>query len=262
MSQPRVTAILPLHNHAKWVGDAVSSIDRQDYPNKQIIVVDDGSTDGGHEVVLRELINRQKAVINGLVGDPEAYVGKHRNCRTDIVLIRYKNASGPSFARNRGMELGFSMGSELFAFLDSDDVYLPGKIAKSVNVFVKNPQVGAVYSDYNTINPDGLLMREYKEPFSRKRLFRECLPNCDSLVSVDAIKSCDGFDEQMRTCEDYDLWMRISEKYLIYHLPEALVKIRVGPHSSSATVPSATWQKNYARVFEKVQERAGQRPVG
>lgn len=252
----RVTCVVPLHNHAAWVGDAIDSLDRQEYADKRVIVVDNGSTDGSLSAAASRLLSGVRVNVEGLTHDPaEVYRGKHRDCGTEVWLLRYHAAKGPSFARNRGIELGFALGADIFAFLDSDDLYQPGKIAKSVARFEACPAVGAVYSDYDTLRPDGLRVREWKEPFSRERLVRECIVNCDSLVSAAALQAVDGFDEEMRVCEDYDLWMRVSEKFLISHIPESLVTVRVGQHSSTATVKSEVWQANWRRVMEKARQR-------
>lgn len=254
MPEPRVTAVVPLHNHAAWVWGAVESVAVQDYKSKRIVVVDDGSTDGSHERVVGRLYRPRAVVVEGL-GCQAAWVGTVPNNGTEVTLVRFDRASGPSFARNRGMELGIhAHGAEVFAFLDSDDLYEPGKISKSV-ARLRQPGVGAVYSDFDTLRPDGLRLRQWKEPFSRERLMRECIVNCDSLVSAEAIRECDGFDETMRVCEDFDLWVRVSEKFLVSHVAESLVTIRVGQHSSTATVASETWRRCHARVFEKAKER-------
>lgn len=257
MSQPLVTAVIPLHNHRDWVRDAVQSVATQDYPRKRIVVVDDGSTDRGHHVVL-----------DGLT-DPKIRLAEHRDDRqfvtgtwadtgVETYVLRFPEAHGPAFARNRGMELlPCETGDDLFAFLDSDDVYEPGKIAKSVAEFARYPgRVGVVYSDYDTLRPDGLRLRQFKEPFTRERMLVECLPNCDSLISARAVAEVDGFDEDLRVCEDLDFWLRVSEKYLVSHLPESLVTIRVGQHSSTSTVRSEVWQACYRKVMEKARQRA------
>jgi glycosyltransferase involved in cell wall biosynthesis len=258
--QPLVTAVVPLHNHADWVRDAVWSVAKQDYPRKRMVVVDDGSTDGGHRRVLG-LLGGTAVPQTSKPENSELWCGDLNG--TELFLLRYETAHGPSFARNRGMELlPCETPDDLFAFLDSDDYYQPGKISKSVAEFARYPgKVGVVYSDYDTLRPDGLRLRQFKEPFTRERMLVECLPNCDSLISARAIADCDGFDEDLRVCEDLDLWLRISEKYLVTHLPESLVTIRVGQHSSTATVRNETWQANYRRVFEKLRERSQGRHV-
>lgn len=255
MPGARVIGVVPLHNHARWVNDAIDSVDRQDHEDKVVVVVDDGSTDGGADRVRGRLKSVRDARVDGLPHDPAAFVGRHPNCGTEVWVLRFAEARGPSFARNRGMEFGSALGGSFYALLDSDDVYGQGKISKSVEA-LSDPAVGAAYSDYDTLRPDGLRVREFKEPFSRERLVRECIVNCDSVVSAEAMKAVGGFDESMRVAEDYDLWVRMSERFMIVHLPESLVTIRVGGHSSSSTVGKEVWERCWRRVMEKARQRA------
>lgn len=249
MNEP-ITVVIPCHNHKQWVNDAIDSVIAQDYPNKRIVVVDDGSTDGSTGAVINRFTDRQFSPIV----QPSICMGKING--VDILSARFTEARGPSFARNYGIKVGWEQ-TEAFMFLDSDDKYMPGKISKSVAKWRDAPHhVGAVYSDFDTYSPTTqLTIRHYKEPFSRERLVQECLPNMDSLVSRFAFDQCGLFDEHMRTCEDYDLWMRIAEKFIIVHIPEPLLVLRVGEHSSSSTVPSAIWQQNWNRVMAKAKAR-------
>ncbi len=253
MSQPLVTVVIPCHNHARWVNEAIGSVLAQDYPSKQIVVVDDGSTDGSSAAIKFTLESPSGPT---RIEEPDVFWGTRRGNPTPIMVCTFSQARGPSFARNYGIRAG-GEGSPLFAFLDSDDLYLPGKLSRSVAKWQESPQhIGGVYSDYETFNADtGARVREYKEPFSRERLVRECVANMDSLVSKAALDACGVFDETMRTCEDYDLWMRVSEKFILVHIPEALVAIRVGDHSSSTTVPNEVWQANWQKVMRKAQAR-------
>lgn len=253
MNQPPVTCVIPCHNHAQWVNSAIDSVVAQDYPNKRIIVVDDGSEDGSTAAIMHQTPGMVGPVGQG---EPEVYWGHRGASKTPVMLCRFSQARGPAFARNYGIKAGMD-GTELFAFLDSDDVYLPGKISRSVAKWAEAPEhVGAVYTDYETLNErTGVRVREHKEPFSRERLFRECLPNMDSLVSKAAFEKVGLLDETLRTCEDYDLWLRLSERFMVVHVPEALLLLRVGDHSSTARVPSDTWQACWRRVMEKAQAR-------
>lgn len=254
MSSQNVTVIIPCHNHAQWVMTAVWSVVAQDHPSKRIVVVDDGSTDGSSEKVLAGLVDVKTPTQQG---EPWTCLGTVAGSDTQLMLSRFREAHGPSFARNWGIKSGWE-GTDAFMFLDSDDVYLPGKMPRSVAKWAEAPEhVGGVYSDYETSNENtGLRIRHYKEPFSRDRLVRECLPNMDSLVSRLALEQCGLFDETMRCCEDYDLWFRLSERFIVIHVPEPLLLLRVGTHSSSSTVNQETWQRCYANVFEKARFRS------
>ena len=253
---PLVTAVIPCHNHREWINGAIESILAQDYPRLQVVVVDDGSSDDSFMMVYRRLYEVQTSP-PGI--SPKQVVGKLQGSEVPCMAVQLPQARGPAFARNFGIQAAWNA-TDVYAFLDSDDTYSPGKIAKSVQIWMEDPgHIGAVYSDYDTFNPQtGLRMREFKEPFSRERLLRECIVNCDSLVSKHALQHCGVFDDSLRVCEDYELWVRLSEKFLIIHIPESLVTIRVGDHSSTSTVPNEIWQKCYARVFEKANERLRQ----
>lgn len=251
---PVVTAVLPCHNHEKWVQSAVQSIVDQDYPksNLRIMVVDDGSTDRSSDAV--------RAMLDFAYVRPEPFPDGVRQTTGHIqeipVIITIRpEAGGPSVARNLGMRIGMQ-GTDIFALLDSDDMYHPRKIKASVEKFVLSERIGAVYSDYDTFHEaSGRRVREFKEPFSRDRIVQECIVNCDSLVLAKAVAECGGFDEEMRVCEDYDFWMRISEKFVIHHIPESLVTIRVGEHSSTSNVKSEVWQANWRRIRIKAEQR-------
>lgn len=254
-NNPSVTVVIPVHNHAGWVNDAIDSVASQDYRPLRIVVVDDGSTDGSSDAVLRRLYKLRGPAVQG---EPFAALGKLTKWGVDVMVQRFKEARGPAFARNWGMRIGWE-GTDIFGLLDSDDLYSPGKVSRSVAKFVECPEhVGVVYSDYDTLRPDGVRLRQYKEPFDRFVLLRECIVNCDSLVSKKAVEACGLMDEEMRVCEDYDWWVRISERFMLVHLPESLVTVRVGEHSSTSSVPKEVWQWCYQRVMNKARERARQ----
>ena len=151
--------------------------------------------------------------------------------------------------------------TDIFAILDSDDEMYENKVSTCVTVFGEGGNaVGVVYGDYDTVHTStGKIIREYKEPYSRKRLTQECIVHSGSLISKEALEEVldeNGYyDKTMRTCEDYDLWMRISEKFIISHVPIALTRVRVTGDNSSFIVNQETWQKNWMRVMEKMQAR-------
>lgn len=250
----KASVIIPCHNHEQWVGKAIESVLAQTHQNKRIVVVDDGSTDNSARVVT-DYITTDSMQVSALQF-PYWFSGQTA-CGVSICLLRFNQPSGPSFARNVGIQE--SPGADVFFFLDSDDLYAPTKIERSINKWLQDKEnIGAVYSDYDTLNANGLRLRQYKQPFSREVLLGECIVNCDSMVSAAALKKVGAFDEQLRVCEDYDLWLRISEHFLIAHIPESLVTVRVGEHSSTSQVAKERWNWCYSRVFDKLKTRQGQ----
>ena len=146
--------------------------------------------------------------------------------------------------------------------LDADDEMYPNKVQECVNVMKKDMNsIGVVYGDYDTLHTEtGKIIREFKEPYSRRRLIEECMVHSGSIVNKKALTTVEeetGFyDSTMRTCEDYDLWMRISEKYVIAHVAESLTLVRVTGINSSFIVNEDVWKRNWSRVMEKLEQRA------
>src|SRR5262249_58180797 len=116
-SQPLVSVIIPAFDRATWVGEAIASVLAQTYPHLELIVVDDGSHDATSEVV--------------------------QELGQALTYIRQAHA-GVSAARNRGVAASRGV---MVAFLDSDDLWLPRKIAAQVALLQQQPQTQACYTD-------------------------------------------------------------------------------------------------------------------
>lgn len=246
---PMVTVVIACHNYGRWVKDAISSVVAQDYPRVQIAVVNDGSTDDTQQQVVGMMENITQVsgeIIKGSI--------KSRN----IVSILNNKATGPSAARNKAIKVAWNF-CDLFMILDADDVYLQGKISKSVEQWLKDPgMIGLVYTDYFNVNEEGLHILEYKEPFSLARLSEECIIPPHSLISKQAFEAVGFYDEEMRCCEDWDLELRICEKFLAIHIAEPLVTMRVHKDNSTNTVDKEIWQQNWRRRAEKMYARRNQ----
>lgn len=254
MKLPVVTAIVPTHNHEPWLIKSLKSISSQNYPNLRIVCVNDGSTDNSWEI-LKDNCKQLNKIPVPKQGEPqELYSGTFDNI--PIIISKFAQSYGPSMSRNYAMKTGWD-GTDLFALLDSDDEYLPGKIQKSVDMWMEFPTlIGVIYSDYITENAQtGLRSPEFKPPFVREHLLKECIVNCDSIVSKYVIEKVGMFDTDLRVCEDFDLMIRISERSMICHIPEHLVLIRVGKHSSTDSISTERWKQDYQKVFDKMKQR-------
>lgn len=247
---PRVSVVVPCHNHAKWIEGALDSIANQDYDNKQIVVVENGSTDGSSSKILSLMYDLKNTTTDFVIG-------RYKETNIDFALLSEPKAQGPAWARNRAIEFAHQF-TDLYSFLDSDDIYEQGKLSKSIAVWMKYwRNIGVVYSDYTTVDENGIRVREFKEPFSKLRLYNDCIINCDSLISKAAFDKVGLFDEALRVCEDYDMWLRIADEFICFHIPESLVTIRTGSHSSTSTVSEALWNECRGKAFEKARKRMG-----
>jgi glycosyltransferase involved in cell wall biosynthesis len=184
-----VSIIIPTYNCRRWIAEAIDSALAQTYPQCEIIVVDDGSTDGTGKY-LRERY-----------GERIRYI--------------YQPNRGRGAARNHGLRLACG---KYIQFLDADDLILPGKIGGQVAFLEAHPGYAAVYCHCLVFNEDDkahrwdwprqkaycsgdILEREIHEPY--------LLPNM-VLVRRQWVELVGGFDEELRSNEDWDLWLRIA----------------------------------------------------
>jgi glycosyltransferase involved in cell wall biosynthesis len=129
MNQPLVSVLMTVKNNEAWIGDALDSALSQSYENLEIVIGDNASTDGTPEI-LREYARREPDRVRlHLADDDIGPCGRRRE----------------AFDRSRG---------ELVCWLDSDDIWLPGKVAKEVEVMQARPEVGLVYTGFEAFDSE------------------------------------------------------------------------------------------------------------
>jgi len=201
---PTISVIIPTYNRIETLSRAIESVLAQTHPADELIIVDDGSTDG-----------------------TAAWVREHY---PQIKLIEQKN-SGVSAARNRGIE---SSRGDWIALLDSDDEWLPHKLEKQLALWASEPRLKIVHSDEIWIR-SGVRVNQMKK--HRKKggwIFQDCLPLCAISPSAVMIHrslfdEVGVFDETLPTCEDYDLWLRITSRFPVLYCDEPLIR-KYGGH--------------------------------
>lgn len=258
MNLPSVTILIANYNDENYIDRCIESAVNQDFPGPlTVCIVDDGSEDESWDIITSYLKTPKEDKIEEGIVLTSKNIGRFG--RTNIIAIKSKNG-GPSSARNIGINYTLE-DTDVYAILDSDDEMYENKISSCTDLFAKGEgMIGVVYGDYDTVSTEtGKTIREFKEPYSRRRLVQECIVHSGALILKDALQDVledtGYYDETMRTCEDYDLWMRISEKYIIAHVPKSLTKVRVTGDNSSFIVNQEVWQKNWMRVMEKMQQR-------
>lgn len=221
----RVSVVIPTYNRPEFVREAIASVLRQDYPDVELVVVDDGSSDGTAAVV--------------------------REFGTAVRYLWQENR-GVSAARNRGAA---ACTGDLIAFLDSDDLWMPGKVAAQVAYFEAHPEAQACHTDEVWIRRG---VRVNERHVHRKRggwQFLASLPRC--LISPSAVmlrralwERLGGFDETLPACEDYDLWLRLTAVAPVGFLPERLVTKR-GGHADQLSRVTPALDRYRIRALEK-----------
>jgi glycosyltransferase involved in cell wall biosynthesis len=208
-----VDVVIPVRDGARFLPACLDSVLAQTYAVNEVIVVDDGSTDGTPAVV-------------------SDYARRYANIRS----IR-SEAKGVSHARNLGIR---ASGAELIAFVDSDDVWKPDKIARQVVLFERPQSVGFVHCAYFHIDEIGAVLEgtHVYAPLKRGDVFRDLLegyPLAGSASAVvarrDLLLRVDGFDEALAFAEDMDVWIKMARLSALDYVPEALVGIREHPAS-------------------------------
>jgi glycosyltransferase involved in cell wall biosynthesis len=221
MRDPAITAIIPLYNGAEFIEEALESALAQTLPPARIIVVDDGSSDDGPDIVVQMARSH------------------------DITMIRKQNG-GQSSARNVGVA---NARTPLFALLDQDDIWYPNHLEELVKPFRRKryPELGWVYSNLDEIDREGrMIVRSCLNAVPNtehpKRTLIGCLAKdmfilpTASLINRHAFETVGGFDERLSGYEDDDLFLRMFRHgYDNVYLNKALAKWRIFSGSTSYT---------------------------
>ncbi|MCK5696323.1 MAG: glycosyltransferase [Desulfobacula sp.] len=191
MRYPLVSVILPTFNRAWTLKDAIDSVLFQDYPNIELIIIDDGSEDNTQELLC-------------------TYKNK--------IMVLTQGNSGVSAARNVGIK---TSRGEFIALLDSDDAWDKRKISCQVGFFKQNPEALICQTEEIWIRNGKRVNPKVKHKKPSGMIFEPSLKLC--LVSPSAVMmrrqlfEIKGyFDEDFTICEDYDLWLRVSSTLPIF----------------------------------------------
>lgn len=253
------TAIITAHyNNSKYFDEYLDGIFKQTVKPNFVSIYDDGSN-GEHIQKINETLHKLEKT--EVVDIPHTIFKKRFNIRNiHFIFSGQGTNAGPAKARNIAIEQLDKKANVLFV-CDSDDVYYPEKIQKTLEIFKKYPHTGLVYSDYDTLNETtGEIKKEFKEPFSYKRLWQECIVSNNSAFLLEAYNRVGRYDESLFGPEDYDLWLRISEAYATYHIPVSLYKYRVSGNNLTITTPKNKFAAHVYRVHQKKMQRQGQQP--
>ncbi len=192
-----IAVVIPVYNRVETIARAIESVLAQSFAPKEIIVVDDGSSDATSEVV---------------------------KMYDEVSLLRQKNM-GVSAARNNGVMMA---ASEWIAFLDSDDTWHRDKLKKQAAFHKKHCDILISYTDETWIRNGVHVKMPKKFSKSSENLYERSLSHCiiapsSVMIQKKIFDKMGGFDESLEVCEDYDLWLRILKCHQIGLINEKLI---------------------------------------
>lgn len=203
MLMPKVSFVIPTYNHARYLPYALDSIINQSYPNLEVFVIDDGSTDGTAELV-------------------KPYLSK--------INYVYKANGGTPSALNLGLSL---VTGKYVCWLSADDALIGDKVSKQVELMERNQGLGFSYTSFVVIDAYGTKQYEVNSAyFSDKqemvtKLMEGCFINGSSvMMRSSALKVIGYFNESLPQAHDYDLWFRFLRHYSCGFLEEPLLAYR------------------------------------
>jgi glycosyltransferase involved in cell wall biosynthesis len=204
MGSPAVSVVIPVHNRARFIADAVGSVLRQTYDDLEVIVVDDGSTDGTVQVV-------------------EALADRR------IRIVAHDGNRGIPAARNTGLE---AARGRFIAWLDSDDIARPNRLAVQVAFLEAHPEAAMVGSCAGTIAADGSRLRTVRVPPMRPAdvqawlLFRSPFQQSSVTGRAEVLRTF-PYRPENPVCEDLDVFLRLARDHRIQNLPQVLCDRRL-----------------------------------
>lgn len=211
MTSPEVSIILPTYNRLPYLRAAVDSVFAQSFGDWELIVADDGS-------------GPETAAYLAALADPPR-----------VRVLRLSHSGKPGVARNAGWRVARG---EYIAFLDSDDVWLPGKLAQQIASLRAQPQRGWSHSAFAVIDEAGQLLTGERArcwPAFQGRIL-EGLIGMEVVIAIPTVmvrrrllEQLGGFDCGLRMCEDYDLWLRLAAVSEIDGVAATLVHVRSHP---------------------------------
>lgn len=232
---PHVSIVTTLYNSERFIGEAIESALAQTYRDREIIVVDDGSTDGSAAVVKR-------------FGE----------------AVRYQHQAnrGAAAATNAGVRLA---SGDYIAFLESDDVWRPVMLEDKMAVFESRPEIGAVNNDLQYVSEEGILEEELirgwrpDEPFARTFLKGFNFMLSSLMLRRSAFDAAGPFDEGFVKAgfQDIEWYARLMQVTNVQYLPTSLTLFR----RHGDRIPDELQVRNERYLLDRLWERFQDDPV-
>jgi glycosyltransferase involved in cell wall biosynthesis len=236
MFQPRISIVIPVYNGANYLAEAIESALAQTYDNVEVLVVDDGSTDGGQTRAVADSFGRR-------------------------ITYVHKENGGVSSALNRGIE---AMQGDYFAWLSHDDRYHPDKLQRQVDHLRDHPGVEILGTGLDVIDEQGRVTSSHscgtlKALSNGRAVMDEWVYGCSLLIARGAFARAGTFNVDNRTVQDLEMWLKmVHEGIPIWMLPDVLCQYRHHGESDSFRLRPA----HFAEVDSFLERIASTYPLG
>jgi glycosyltransferase involved in cell wall biosynthesis len=225
---PLVSIVTPSYNQGAFIEETIRSVLLQGYPNLEHIVIDGGSSDNTLDVLAR-------------YGDHVRWVSEPDRGQADAI--------------NKGLRMAKG---EILAYLNSDDLYLPGAVQTVVEYFAAHPQVGLTYGDCQIIDSQGNFQGLLSAPKPNvKRLIHraEFIPQAAAFWCQEVIECVGLLDESLHCALDHDFFIRIARAFPMGRILQPLACFRLHGVSKTVSQEDRHWREALA-----VSERYGMKP--
>jgi len=231
--KPRVSIITPSYNQAQFLEDTIQSVLRQDYPALEYILVDGGSMDGS-----KEIIQRYEDKLAWWVSEPD-------QGQADAINKGFRRATG-----------------EIIAWLNSDDLYLPGAIEEAVELFKLHPEAGVVFGDAVSADEKGRLLNPLRAGNWGLVDLLQFKIICQPAVFMRraAVEEVGFLDPSYHFFLDHQLWIRLAKDYPLVYQPGFWAVSRYHPAAKNITLALKSGAEAY-RILEWAEREPGLKTV-
>jgi glycosyltransferase involved in cell wall biosynthesis len=223
MAAPLVSIITPSYNQGHFLEQTIQSVISQDYPNLEYIVMDGGSTDGSVEIIQR-------------YADQIAYwVSKKDNGQGEAINAGFARATG-----------------KYIAWLNSDDVFLPGCIKKAVAVLEANPQAGMAFGQVEVINQQGKSISMFPPVsyrFEDMLSYQVMIPQQAAFFRRSSLDQVGHLNTDLHFALDHDLFLRLGERFQILAIPDVMAQYRLSD-INKGSISRSKWAAEFIQILD------------
>ncbi len=218
----KVTIMIPVYNGSNYLKEAIESALAQTYKNKEVVVVNDGSTDDG-----------KTAAIAKSFGNKIKYYEKENGGVSTALNLGIKKATG-----------------DYICWLSHDDLYYPNKVERQMEEIEKYDENTILFSDFDLIDENGVKFNEihYNHEVLMEKpdyaVLRGMIGGITLLIPKHAFEKTGEFKVELRCTQDYDMWFRMLENYKFIHMPENLTMTRIHRNQDTNTSPRVITEGN------------------